>query len=268
MSKFTKNGLFCLMLAVFGLSVSVFPALAKDAKNNLENIPQKNGTYDIPNHPNMKVRVFVHYPKMFGKPAPAPVCTNDDPDSLSLVHAGYAHLPQTINYVLNVSSVPSSVKGSNLPAIALNSVKVWTNAISDKVKITQNGTTSISKANSDDGINVIAWGVTPSNALAVTYAMYYTSGPLDGTIVGVDTIMNGKVPWSWSGPTGNCNPKAYDAQNILTHELGHWMGLKDEYDSASYQNATMYGYGSLGEIKKDTLTTGDVDGARAIYSIL
>jgi hypothetical protein len=263
MSKYAKNGLFWLVLAVFGLSVTVFPVSAENAKNNLENIPQKDGVYDIPNHPNMKVRVFVHYPKMFGKPAPAPVCTNSDPDSLSVVHAGYAHLPQTINYALNVSSVPSLVKGSNLPIIASNSIKVWTNAIGGKVTITQNGTTSVSKANSDDGINVIAWGTTPSTALAVTYAMYYTSGPLDGTIAGVDTIMNNRVPWSW----GSCNPKAYDAQNILTHELGHWMGLKDEYDAASYQNATMYGYGSLGEIKKDTLTTGDINGARAIYSI-
>ena len=58
---------------------------------------------------------------------------------------------------------------------------------------------------------------------------------------------------------------AYDAQEILTHELGHWMGLGDMYDAANYQNATMYGYGSKAEVKKDTLSTGDISGIGVIY---
>jgi hypothetical protein len=42
------------------------------------------------------------------------------------------------------------------------------------------------------------------------------------------------------------------------------MGLKDHY-TADYADNTMYGYGSLGETKKDTLTTGDINGVLAKY---
>jgi hypothetical protein len=51
---------------------------------------------------------------------------------------------------------------------------------------------------------------------------------------------------------------------VLTHEQGHWLGLDDVYTTA-YVNNTMYGTGSRGDLKPDTLTTGDVAGAAAIY---
>ena len=70
----------------------------------------------------------------------------------------------------------------------------------------------------------------------------------------------------WSQMATDCAYiESYDAQNILTHEIGHWFGLDDEYDATNYQNATMYGYGSKTEVKKNTLTDGDINGLRAIY---
>lgn len=79
--------------------------------------------------------------------------------------------------------------------------------------------------------------------------------------------MNEKSSWNWANQNTNllCGwTNVYDAQNILTHELGHWFGL-DDHLTANYQNNTMYGYGSKGEVKKDTLTQGDIDGINAIY---
>ena len=108
----------------------------------------------------------------------------------------------------------------------------------------------------------MAWGRTSRSALAVTYTWYYTN---TGEVADVDTIMNNSYPWSWGGGSATCAyPNSYDAQNILTHELGHWMGLDDKY-TEEFINNTMYGYGSPREAKKDTLTNGDIAGLLTIY---
>ena len=82
--------------------------------------------------------------------------------------------------------------------------------------------------------------------------------------------MNRRTSWGWSDPSDWPDGQTcaldgvYDAQNILTHELGHTMGLDDHYD-APYENNTMYGYGSRTETKKNTLTTGDITGVSKLY---
>jgi hypothetical protein len=52
--------------------------------------------------------------------------------------------------------------------------------------------------------------------------------------------------------------------NILTHELGHALGLEDLY-SSSCNEETMYGYASLGENKKASLNIGDIEGVNRLY---
>jgi hypothetical protein len=97
----------------------------------------------------------------------------------------------------------------------------------------------------------------------VTYVRYFSS---TGIVVDVDTIINKRFAWSWTpyAPGACGDPQSYDAQAVLTHEQGHWLGLDDVYTTA-YVNNTMYGTGSRGDLKPDTLTTGDVAGAAAIY---
>ena len=53
----------------------------------------------------------------------------------------------------------------------------------------------------------------------------------------------------------------YDVQSIMTHENGHTKGLIDEYDPECWQ-VTMYGYGSLGDIRRRSLAMEDAQGAR------
>jgi hypothetical protein len=84
-------------------------------------------------------------------------------------------------------------------------------------------------------------------------------------VVDVDTIMNQKFFRTWTAFDQNnlcAYGSTYDAQEILTHELGHWMGLNDEYDPAYLEN-TMYGFGGKGEIKKAVKLT-----IRIIFAIL
>lgn len=237
-------------------------AYTASAKNQstYPDIPEQNGTYDDPGHPGLKVRVFVH-PERPTKSTPSVlVCELADPDSAAVVGATGWKLPSTWTYNLNPSSVPSSVGGTNLSAIASNGFADWAGAANGKVAFARGADTAVSRQAYDQK-NIIAWGRTSGSALGVTYVRYYTS---TGQVVDVDTIMNKKFPWKWSNSSSCAVPTAYDAENILTHELGHWLGMDDEYDAA-YQHNTMFGYGSKGEVKKNTLTGGDIVGAFAIY---
>lgn len=223
-------------------------------------IPEKNGTYDDPDHPGVKVRVFVHPERPEKTSSSALVCDLADPDSTATVDPAGWKLPSTWTYQLNPSSVPASVGGTNLPTIAANGFADWTAAANNKVTFTQGANTTVARQ-AYDGRNIIAWGRTSGTALGVTYIRYYTA---TGQVVDVDTIMNKKFPWQWSNSSSCAESTAYDAENILTHELGHWLGLDDEY-AAAYIDNTMYGYGAKGEVKKNTLTTGDTAGTTAIY---
>ena len=260
----------CLFAILFVLAWSLSPVFAKNPDNNGwadREIPEEEGTYDVPGHPNLKVRVFIHRPGRPPKPTPtppAPVCNLEDPNSTSDVSAAGWHIPSSSwTYNLNLNSVPASVGSGNLALMSADAFSRWSFAIDGTVTFTEGPNTAANRA-VYDGQNIIAWGRAPGGALAVAYIWYYQD---TGELVEVDTIMNKKYSWSWTPYNeGNLCSVAgtYDAQDILTHELGHWVGLDDHYTD-DYKENTMYGYGGTAEVKKDTLTTGDINGAAEIY---
>lgn len=250
-----------LALALLGLMAYLSPALA--AKPVVQDIPEVDGVYDVAGHPGMKVRVFVH--KVPVKPAaPGPSSTRQcgltDPGSSSVVHPAGWKMAGDWTYRVN-PVVPSTISG-DLSAIVTNAFDAWMgiNQLDAAVNVTRGPDTAATRAQRD-GQNIIAWGRTSGSALGVTYIWYQ-----GGLATELDTIMNTKFSWNWGGGGTACAwTNVYDAQNILTHELGHWFGLDDEYDSGLYGNNTMYGYGSRWEVKKNTPTVGDKDGIEAIY---
>lgn len=257
--------LLTVLILIAGLFL--ITSISATAQKPAQEIPEQEGIYDVSEKPGLKVRVFVYKykgkPEGVGKPdknQEAIVCDLQDPDTTTVVGATGWKLPYDWTYNLNPSSVPSSVGSGNLPKIALDSFSAWSTPSGVTFK---KGEDTTATKYGLDGINLISWGRSGSNALAVTYTWYY---PSTGSVVEIDTIMNSKYKWSWSDySTGCADSEKYDAQNILTHELGHWMGLNDHY-SNDYVDATMYGYGSTGEIKKDTLTIGDISGINLIYN--
>ncbi|MBI2020402.1 matrixin family metalloprotease [Candidatus Daviesbacteria bacterium] len=238
------------------------PTFAAPPDNPLSNVPERSGLYDDPDHPGIKVRVIVHPEKPNQTSNSVLVCSLDDPDSSAVVSPEAWHLPSNWTYNLNPSSVPSSVGvgSSTLSTMAGNGFADWSSAISGKVNFLRGTDTSIARS-AYDSKNIIAWGRTQGTALGVTYIRYYTSS---GLAVDVDTIMNKKFSWKWSNSNSCAFDDAYDAENVLTHEIGHWLGLDDEYDVIFTDN-TMFGYADKGEVKKNTLTTGDILGAQSIY---
>jgi len=268
--KHHKFNILTIISLIFLLTTAFYPTLAfgeKDKGN--QDLPEVEGIYDVPGHPKLKLRVFVYRAKPASSPAPTLQCDLPDPDSSAMdAWAGWK-LPFGTSYYLNSASVPSTVGSTNLRKIASSSFDVWNQASGKKFTLNNAGETSASRA-AFDSKNIIAWGRAPGSALGITYIWYY---PSSGRVAEVDTIMNKKFTWYWSDPTswdtnttGNtcAYQGVYDAQDILTHELGHWFGLNDHY-TTDYTNNTMYGYGAKTETKKDTLTAGDVAGIVAIY---
>ena len=180
---------------------------------------------------------------------------------MSVAAAGW-RLPSNWTYNLNSSSVPSSVGSQNLGTIVSQSLSRWRSASGDKVTFSEGPQTIVARQ-SYDGKNIVAWGRINGSALGITYVRYCTSSSL---AVDIDTILNKKFPWKWSNSSSCAYTDSYDAENILMHELGHSMGLDDEYVAANFQHATMYGYGSKGEAKKITLEEGDASGVFSIYN--
>lgn len=104
--------------------------------------------------------------------------------------------------------------------------------------------------------------VANSGAIAITIVWGRFSGPVSQKVlVEWDQVYDDvDFDWSASGETGKM-----DFENIATHELGHSVGMSDLYTSGCSEQ-TMYGYASLGEIKKRTLESGDIFGVKKLYA--
>ena len=208
-----------------------------------------------------KLHIFVHYPKPGKAPTLPGTCdpTSTDPTHFGLT--GWVLSGPTV-YRVNYNTIPNSV--ANPRDAIRNSFATWQTASS--VSLSE-GVQTTARGAKRDGQNVVVWGAVPGGAIAVTYI--WASG---GKVVEVDTVMGKSLPWAYTSvrnPDAACGYlHAYDVQDILTHEIGHWLGLDDLYSKNGYDDhdLTMYGYGDKGELKKDTLAPGDTAGIGALYN--
>ncbi len=163
---------------------------------------------------------------------------------------GY-HWFSTINYYVN----PSNSYGfstTNVVNTITTSADTWDKSTSYAI-FSYKGTTT-KTAGKRDGINAVSWGRYQAGAIAVTYI--WTRG---NRIIETDCRMNTYYKWSLSGESTKM-----DVQNIMTHEFGHWCGLRDLYADADYW-LTMYGYSDYGLTYARTLGLGDTNGLQAVY---
>lgn len=241
--------LFCVVLLVALVAISA--PVKTTAKNNDE----------------IKMKVFVHYPKAdidqeAGKGKPQkPSCQITANDQIpDYGFTGWKLPAGTISYQVNYGSRPSNLSLDNVKVALDNSFQVW--VATGTPNFVEGSPVSIGRYQMD-GVNLVAWGTVPSGAIAVTYTWYYSG---TGQWVESDTIMNRRLKWAWTAYAGDCAGAAgaYDVQNIMTHENGHWMGLDDLY-AITDKDLTMYGYGVVAELKKDTLGLGDTLGIDYLY---
>jgi len=111
-----------------------------------------------------------------------------------------------------------------------------------------------------DGLNEIVFGNwDEAGVIAICYTWGYFSGkPSSREIVEFDIMLDTDFDWG----DGEANALLMDVQNIVTHEVGHGIGLADIYDC---NLETMYGYSHLSDIEKRDLYDGDIAGLQKLY---
>jgi len=223
---------------------------------------QERDVDGTPLPPHVKYKVFVHYPNEGKRPASQPPsCTSTTNDRVTDYGKTGWSLTGPEVYSLNEKTVPASI-GKNNVYTAVNTAWVTWNTANSAIQISQGAPVSQTRAKFDH-VNLLAWGNVSGNAIAVTYTWY---NGVTGVQLESDTIFSNRLAWSYTPYTSDCGGKAgtYDLGNIATHEFGHWIGLDDLYN-ISQKDLTMYGYGFIAELKKDTLGLGDKMGAAALY---
>ncbi len=167
------------------------------------------------------------------------------------------YLTDNVEYYVNPDV--SLVTGGDVIAAVSDAAEAWDAVTADEL-FSYAGTT-VESWYEEDGQNTVSWvKFTPREYIAVA-VMWYDSATM--IIYEVDIVFNTFHKW---GIDPVKKDKAFDIQNIATHEFGHPIGLGDLYDDI-YSELTMYGYSSKGEIKKCSLEEGDIAGAQWRYGI-
>jgi len=197
--------------------------------------------------------------------APAPplgACTApSDSDSASAFDLAPWDISSTLNVTLSTLNVPSSVGTGGFGSALSGAISAWeaTDLPSSAFgSVTQS---SVRPRQRLDGQNIVGFGRIGS-AVGLTRFFVDTS---DNSVIEFDTLLNSKYPWSTAGATSETGctgtPGAFDVRSVLTHELGHPVGL-EHFDN---DVQTMYPFVATGETRKRTLALGDTAGANSKY---
>lgn len=95
-------------------------------------------------------------------------------------------------------------------------------------------------------------------------ALTYTQSTPDGYVVAADIVVNGHQPLCARGAKSDSfgGPERFDLQAVLTHEMGHLLGLdENELD----EEATMHPDIGPGETFQCSISDDDRAGAMAVY---
>ena len=173
-----------------------------------------------------------------------------------------------ISYKKNIRGAPDV--GSEFAAVDA-AFATWS-AIPNSAAVINNAGTTSSGANVNDLENTVVWiedpsltggGASPIFSAPDFMATTRTRSDGSGNILEADILLNG-IFYSWTssgtdGFTGKSGP--LDIQAIVTHEIGHLLGL----DHATSVNSTMF-YGTYpGDTSFRSLSQDEISAAQAIY---
>lgn len=153
-------------------------------------------------------------------------------------------------------SMPSFANRQAFVDAVDRSFATWRDPQDVRLEFVPMGCTTVAE-NRNDGVNAIIfqtdhWEFDPA-ALAITRNFYVSgSGARAGLILDTDILVNGfNHDYSTTG-----GASVHDMQNIMTHEVGHFIGLGHE-DNPKDADATMFESAAIGETKKRTLGVTD-----------
>ncbi|MEM1024401.1 MAG: matrixin family metalloprotease [Myxococcota bacterium] len=99
-----------------------------------------------------------------------------------------------------------------------------------------------------------------ADAIAITVSTFTT----DGVLLDADIELNG-ASFDFVLVEDGCAEEQMDLGNVLTHEVGHLLGLAHPPQTPSNRATTMFATSSPCETAKRSLSTGDVEGLCTIY---
>ncbi len=140
----------------------------------------------------------------------------------------------------------------------LASFRTWEAAPGADVRFDYRGMTSV-RSVAHDGINIVSFAddSTPigSSTIAVTFSYFKTQ---NNTLLfdEADIIFNPTLNFSTSGET-----EKFDIQSVLTHEVGHLLGL----DHSGLVSSVMVPFSQPSQVHQRTLSYDDVAGISEIY---
>lgn len=195
--------------------------------------------------------MFIHWKRGYGAPEPEP--------GVEAASSCYALIADGARWK-NVEpwEVLSSTSADGIGASAVKSrtnasVTEWESHLTPSGDILGAGSLGSTPVDPDapDEHNVVQFGNDPrAGVIAVTTVWGIFSGPVSmRRIVEWDMILDRDFTWSTSGEPGKM-----DLRNILTHELGHAMGMAHPSDSCTKE--TMYRFASEGERRRRGPCTG------------
>ena len=163
-----------------------------------------------------------------------------------------------IKYWANVDDPESREAAAKVRSI-VRAFESWEIASSSLVSFRYAGLTS-SDTVAFDGVNLVTWVENGWTYKAETIAYTTLWVTSTGRILDADIELNGEFfDWSASADNGEL-----DIQNVLTHEVGHFIGIGHSVETT---DSTMFPIISRGEVRKRLVKPDDLDAAVFLYPI-
>src|SRR5439155_17660262 len=167
----------------------------------------------------------------------------------------WASMP--IPYWINEKGSPNIPNGSEFIAVQ-SSFQTWQNIPSANIQFVYKGTTSTATVGVD-GMNVVTFTDTTaplgSTTIAATFSFFRNQ---NGEILfdETDVAFNPAMDFSTTA-----EPNKFDIQSVLTHEIGHILGL----DHSALVSSVMVPFGVASQLDQRTLAYDDIAGVMEIY---
>ncbi len=197
---------------------------------------------------------------------PTPVRWDLDETILSLPNVAGGE----VLYQVNSLGSDDISDGSDLAAVEA-AFRHWEGIPRSRIAFSRDVDTTLEVAN-DDGVNVVYWAEGSKTTvlgnknfrvegfIGLTVIVNDTTGPSTGLLRNADIVLNGNE-LTWTTDPASADPNAYDAEEIVTHEVGHVVGL----DHSGVLGSTMGFRGVPGEVRRRTVDLDDVHGASSLY---
>src|SRR5438093_563110 len=162
-----------------------------------------------------------------------------------------------IPYWIHEKGAPRISNGSDFAAVQA-SFQTWENIQTANIKFAFRGTTTAGIVG-HDGMNVVTFTDTSaplgSSTISATFSFFRTENG-QTMFDEADIAFNPALDFSTSGETNK-----FDIQSVLTHEIGHLLGL----DHSALVSSVMVPFGVSSQLDQRTLAYDDIAGIMEIY---